>query len=107
MLEMPTAWLEIDLNESVVETMELTQIQNDYIQSLVEDWNRLVGDKSPKDFVKDELGLAIVTSTAAMVAEMISKQSDDPDTAKIWGFVILGAFLHSEGLMHVGGDTLQ
>jgi hypothetical protein len=87
--------------------MELTQTQNDYINSLVEDWNRLISDKSPKDFVKDELGLAIVTSTAAFVAEMISKQSNNPEVAKIWGFVILGAFLHSEGLMQVGGDTLQ
>ena len=87
--------------------MELTQQQNDYIQSIVEDWNRLVSGKSPKDFVKDELGLAIVMNTAAIVAEMLAQQTNDPEAAKIWGMVILGAFLHSEGLMHVGGDTLQ
>jgi len=87
--------------------MELTQAQNDYINSLVEDWNKIVSDKTPKDFVKDELGLAIVISTAAAVAEMVTKQSSDPEAAKLWGFVILGAFLHQEGLLRIGGDTLQ
>lgn len=91
----------------MVEIMELTQAQDDYIHGLVEDWNRIVADKSPRNFVKDDLGLAIVTATAATVAEMISKQSDDPEAARIWGFVILGAFLHNEGLLRVGGDTLQ
>lgn len=88
--------------------MELTQPQNDYIFGLVDDWNKVVADKSPSDFVINELGLAIVTSTAALVAEMISKQSDDPELAKTWGLVILGAFLHSEELLQIGGnDVLQ
>lgn len=87
--------------------MNLTQAQDDYIQGLAEEWNKLVADKAPNDFVKDELSMAIVTSTAAIVCEMMKKWSKDPDVAKIWGLVILGAFLHSEGLVHVGGDTLQ
>lgn len=87
--------------------VELTQAQNDYILGLADDWNRIISNKTPKDFVKDELGMAIVTSTAATVAKMMEGQLSDPDTAKIWGWIILGAFLHSEGLMRVGGDTLQ
>ena len=87
--------------------MELTQTQNDYIFALVDEWNKLVSNKTPQEFIDGDLNIAIVTSTAAMVAEMMEKQSSDPETAKIWGFVILGAFLHNEGLIHVGGDTLQ
>ena len=88
--------------------MELTQIQNDYVSNLVDDWNKLVSNKSPKDFVKDELGLAIVTSIASLVAVHLSQHDSDPEAAKVWGFVILGAFLHNEGLLRVGeGDVLQ
>jgi hypothetical protein len=91
----------------MVETMELTQAQNDYINGLADEWNNLVADKSPEDFVKDKLSLAIVTSTAAVVSQMMQVQSKDPETAKIWGLLILGAFLHAEGLLRIGGDTLQ
>lgn len=86
--------------------MELTQVQDDYILQLVEDWNKVISDRAIKDFVADELGLAIVTSTAAMVSEMIIKQSGDPEIAKIWGFVILGAFLHQEGLLHLDNKAV-
>jgi len=92
--------------KKMVEIMELTQAQNDYITGLTEDWNRCMGQKRPKDFVKDELGMAIVTSTAAMVASMI-KDEKDAEASSIWGFILLGAFLHREGLLNVGDGTLQ
>ena len=88
--------------------MELTPAQDDYINNIVEDWNRMVSSKSPKDFVKDELDLAIVTSSAAMAMAAIETHSSDPQAGRIWGLIILGAFLHNEGLMHVDGkDNLQ
>jgi hypothetical protein len=86
--------------------MELTQAQDDYILGLTEDWNRCMSEKKPVDFVKDELGMAIVTSTAAMVITMLEKDKDAAG-AKAWGLILLGAFLHNEGLLRVGGDTLQ
>lgn len=88
--------------------MELTQQQDDYIFNLVDDWNRVVADKTLQDFVKDDLGLAIVTSIATLVASMMDKQTNDSNAAKIWGFIILGAFLHREGLLHIGeNEVLQ
>lgn len=93
--------------EAMVEIMELTQAQQDYINCLVEDWNKVVSNKSPKDFVKDEFDMAVVTSTAAMVAEHLRNQSHDPEVAGIWGLIILGAFLYSEGLMHLKENELQ
>jgi len=88
--------------------MELTQAQTDYIGGLTDEWNKLIADKSPKDFITDELGMAIVTSTAASVAAMMQQWLKDPESAKIWGMMILGAFLYSEGLLKIGsGDTLQ
>jgi len=86
--------------------MELTQAQNDYIFTLTEEWNRCMGEKRPIDFIKDDVSMAIVTSMASMINTMFDNRPE-VEASKTWGFILLGAFLHDEGLLRIDKGILQ
>jgi hypothetical protein len=85
--------------------LDLTQEQTEYINNLMDNWNRCMSEKPPQEFVKDDLSMAIVTATAAIVSEKL--EGIDGGGAATWGLVLLGAFMYKEGLLTISEGTLQ
>jgi hypothetical protein len=85
--------------------LDLTQEQTEYINNLMDSWNRCMSEKPPRAFVKDDLSMAIVTATAAIVNEKMEGTASDG--VAIWGLVLLGAFMYKEGLLTISEGTLH